>query len=444
MKTYKHLWTQFISDENYYLAVKNATKHKGGDKKKYKEAQYIKNHADELKEEIINYASNFTNSKHCAKQIYDGVRRKQRTIYVPTMKEQIIHHMVVNILKPIFLKGMYEHSYGSIPNRGPHKGKQKMEKWIRKNDFNYVLKMDIQKYFDSIPHYILKAKLHRIIKDKQFCQVLDTIIDVTEKGIPIGFYTSQWFANWYLTELDHYIKEELKVKNYMRYMDDMVILGNSKKELHQIRKSIDFYLNCDLGLQLKKNWQVYKFDNRDIDFMGFRFYKNRTIIRKSILLKASRKARKIHKNGITIYSSRQMLSYLSWFKYTDSYNCYKEWIKPYVSFHELKKFTSYWTKYRQGGKRIMDWYESASNELLPQIDENSSKNWIIIRKDFKLVPGTEDWPEYYTFKEQKIRKSDWGLYKSLLEHDKAFDDTFSAITELADMIAELEEKYGSS
>jgi len=349
---------QYLSEDNYYLGVKNATRHKGGKKRKYRKARTVRDHAEELKDYYLEEARDFKNDKHTPKYIYDGIRRKQRAILVPTMREQIVHHMVVNVLKPIFMKGMYEHSYGSIPGRGAHMAKRRIEKWIARSDrdMKFVLKMDVKKYFDSIPHDILKAKLAKIIHDEAFLAILFEIVDATDtdRGIPIGFYTSQWFANWYLTELDHYIKEELHVKYYVRYTDDMVIFGGNKRELHEIRRKIEAYLNDRLGLQMKENWQVYLFDyvkadgthvGRDLDFMGFRFYRDRTILRKSIMLKATRKARRIAKKPIkTVHDCRQMLSYLGWIDCTNTYAMYKKHIKPYVSFQYLKRRESAYQK----------------------------------------------------------------------------------------------------
>lgn len=352
MKSYNHLWEQFISDDNYYLAVKNATKHKCGNKKRNSSAKYYKEHKDELKDELLEFAKNFTNDEHMPKTINDGISRKKRTIYIPTMREQIIHHMVVNVLKPIFMKGMYEHSYGSIPGRGSHMAKKRIEKWIRHGgkNFKYVLKIDIKKYFDSVPHDKLKAKFSDIIHDNKFLSVLYEIIDVvhSDRGIPIGFYTSQWIANWYLQGLDHYIKEILHVKYHVRYMDDMVMAGSNKRTLHKVLENIKAYLSNILGLEVKENWQVFKFDYngkyRDIDFMGFRFYRNRTILRKSIALKASRKAKRISKNGKNIHSVRQMLSYIGWVDCTDTYSWFKKFIKPRVSFRALRHYESRWQK----------------------------------------------------------------------------------------------------
>lgn len=346
MKTYKNLWDKFISDENIELAIKNASRGK-------RERLSVKKRLDnpKLKEQIKTYAENFKNRPHAPKEIYDGIQRKKRFIIVPSFDEQVIHHMVVNILKPIFLCGMYEHSYGSIPKRGAHKGKNVIIKWIKHDGKNckYVLKMDIRKYFDSIPHDIYLSKLCRIIKDARFMGILEEITGVIPRGLPLGFYTSQWTANWYLQELDHYIKEDLRAKHYMRYMDDMIIFGSNKRELHKIRIEIEQYLNINLGLQMKDNWQVFRFDYKNkyrfLDYMGFRFYRTRTTLRRTILLKATRKARRIHRaDKVTIYAARQILSYLGWFKHTDTYGYYLREIKPFVNYQQLKRRLSNFDK----------------------------------------------------------------------------------------------------
>lgn len=369
MKSYNHLTEQYLSDENYYLAVRNATIHKGGKKRKHRKARYYRDHAKELKPELMEYTEYFCNEEHVPKEIYDGIRRKQRQIIVPSMREQIVHHMVVNVLKPIFMKGMYEHSYGSLPGRGAHLAKRHIEKWIRRSgrDCKYCLKMDVRKYFDSVPHDILKAKLRKLIHDRDFLLILEEIVDAVpgDRGIPIGFYTSQWFANWYLTELDHYIKEQLHAKFYVRYMDDMVIFGGNKRELHRIRKQVDEYLHERLGLELKGNWQVFRFHyvkkngqeiGRDLDFMGFQFYRNRTTLRRTIMLKATRKARKIARKGRTrtVYDCRQMLSYLGWIDAADVYGMYKQRIKPNVSFQRMKRSVGNYDRRmeKEGQKRL--------------------------------------------------------------------------------------------
>lgn len=361
MKSYKNLYGVFLSDENIRLAIKNATKHKRKDERKNRILKTIRYNPDKYIDKIRYDASHFKNSNHHPVEIYDGISAKVRTIIVPDIREQVVHHMIVQTLMPMMTKGMYYHSYASIPNRGAHKAKGFIEKWIKTDSKNvkYCLKMDIKKFFDSVDHDILKAKLHNQIKDEEFLAVVDELINVNEKGLPLGFYTSQWLSNWLLQDLDHYIKEELGAVHYVRYMDDMVILGPNKKKLHKMREAISDYLENELNLQMKANWQVFRFDyitkdgshkGRFLDFMGFRFYREKTTMRRSIMLRCSRKAKRISiKSKSTIYDLKQFLSYLGWINSTNSYKFFQNNIKPYVSIRKVRKRISNHGKKRKGG-----------------------------------------------------------------------------------------------
>ena len=383
MKSYNHLYEKYLTEENCRLGLWNGTKNKSTKRKKRRARKLRKNKNVEIPK-ILEYAKyeNFHNYPHKPVQIYDGIRRKVREIIVPNDHEQVVHHMIVNVLKPILLPKFYEHSYGSIPGRGSHKAKKAIKKWIKRDPSNmkYCLKMDIKKYFNNVNHDILKQMFRDLIHDEKFLSIVFKIIDVIpgNKGIPLGFYTSQWIANMYLTGLDHFIKEVLKVKHYIRYMDDMVIFGSNKRILHRIREAISNYLKIKLDLELKENWQVFRFDyidkrvhlksdnvidakecfdmmngnckkdptkprhlGRDLDFMGFRFFRDRVILRKSIMLKSTRKAKRIgKKKKPTIYDCRQILSYLGWIKATNVYNMYLKYIKPYVNFRRCKRYVS--------------------------------------------------------------------------------------------------------
>lgn len=339
IKSYNHLYEQLISHDNVIQAIVNSSK---GKRKRPEVAKEFAN-----KENYVSFyqylLANLPVYHHDPIQIYDGISRKQRQIIVPMYKEQVVHHCIVNVLKPIIFKGLYTYSCGSIPGRGVHSARIYLEKKIRSDKYNtkYCLKMDVRKFFDSVDHDVLKHKLQEIIHDEKFLHVLNQVIDVTPSGLPLGYYTSQWLANFFLSDLDHYIKEQLHAKYYVRYMDDMVIFGHDKTELHEMRKAIDNYLH-DLHLQMKDNWQVFLFDDgeghgRCLDFMGFKFYRNRVILRKSIMLKACRKAKRMGKKFYpTIYDCRQMLSYIGWFDWTDTYNMYCDHIKPYVDMNKCK------------------------------------------------------------------------------------------------------------
>lgn len=368
MKSYNHLMERYLSDENYYAAVRDATVNKGGRKSKVMRRKKIRDNPDLYKEEFMAFAAHYKSDDHRPIYIHDGIKQKKRRIVAPTMREQIAQHMIMNILQPIFMRGMYEHSYGSIPGRGSHAGrtgrkknrrrqshtkggKEAIERWIRtdRKGMKYYLKMDIRHYYDTVPRAILKQKLRRVIHDREFLKVVCAAVDAddSEYGIPIGFYLSQWFANWYLTGLDHHIKEKLGARHYIRYVDDMIIFGSSKKELHRMRQAIEDYLRDELGLELKRNWSVFLFDyvkkngtrvGADLDFMGFRFYRDRTVLRREILLKITRKARRIaKKQRATLYDCCQMMSFLGWIDSTNTYGMYIRLVKPFVDFHEMKR-----------------------------------------------------------------------------------------------------------
>lgn len=361
MRSYSHLYEQFVNHDNYILAVKNATRGKSEHKRRKAVMRYIRQHADSMEPDIVQYAIHFRTEEHKPKYIYDGIRRKRRKILVPTPRELIVHHMIVNVLKPIILRPMYAHSYGSLPYRGPAKGKRKatrggknaIEKFIRLHpgQCKYCLKMDIKKFFESVPHAILKDKFAKIIKDVRFLDVLNEVIDGPggDLGMPIGFYTSQWFANFYLTGLDHYIKEQLHAAAYYRYMDDMVVFSASKLQLHHIRKEVQKYLTNKLGLELNHKWQIFPLceangheqHSRALDFMGYRFYTRHTSLRRSLMLRATRNARRIHrKHRPTVYDYRQALAYKGWIRTSDSRKLYNKHIRPYISYGKAQKYLS--------------------------------------------------------------------------------------------------------
>ncbi len=314
--------------------------------------KYIK----KFKEWLIN--GEYIPARHNAVLINDGFIQKKRIVIQPYFyPEQWVQHVVITVLKPIFKKGMYEYSCGSIPNRGIHYGKKYIEKFIKNNpkEIKYVLKFDIYHFYQSINVDILKEKFRKTIHDSRMLDLIFYILDSNvatidgqeiSGGLPIGFYTSQWFANWFLQDFDHFIKEELKAMCYVRYMDDIVIFGRNKKELRKNFERIKEYL-ARLDLKIKGNYQIFRFDyidkqgnrrGRFIDFMGFKFYRDKTTIRSSIFLRAIRKARKLGKEKqISWYEACQMISYAGWFYYTDTYGAFQKYIESNVSIKVCKK-----------------------------------------------------------------------------------------------------------
>lgn len=354
MKSYNHLFEKIIDTENIRKAIHQSSKRK----KKRKEVQQVLNNENYYIKVIQDILINdrFIIRKHIPKIIDDGFQHKQRKIIQPDYKyEQIMQHALMQILIPIFKKGMYAYSCGSIPKRGNSYGKKYIEKILKKDKINtkYILKIDIKKFFDNVNHDILKYKLKRIIHDKKVLNLLYKIIDSYDKGLPLGYFTSQWFANFYLQDLDYFIKQKLGIKYYIRYMDDMVLFASNKDELHYARKAIENYINKNLSLKLKHNYQIFrlaknKSDNaRCLNFMGYKFYLEKTILRKNIMLKTTRKINKIiKKKKYTWYDATQLMSYYGWIKHTNSYNLFEKYfIKNNIYITNLKKKISNHQKY---------------------------------------------------------------------------------------------------
>lgn len=264
---------------------------------------------------------------------------KKRKIYCPDIWEQWYHHIIVQVLSPIIIKYGYKYSCGSVPKRGGHYGKREIEHKIHTKLFKYFAKWDIRHYFNSIRLDVVIKELETYIEDHWFIYLIEVAFKYFKVGIPLGFYLSQWISNFILTRVD-WVIQRFKPICYVRYVDDFVVCDNNKKTLHRMIIAVKKALGR-LKLKLKTNYQVSRFsygkNPRGIDFMGFVFYKDRTIIRKRILIKMSRVSRKL--SNLTSISPRQasgLLSRLGWIKHTGTYYIFRRKIAPVISFEGLK------------------------------------------------------------------------------------------------------------
>ena len=332
-----------LTDENIRLAIKLAAKNKRKNNMRHRRLRYIKAHTDQYVPIVRSWILDFKPPNHRTIMINDGISAKKRKIIVPTVKEILVQHAIVSVLKPIVSKRMYKHSYASIPGRGLHSGARTVQKWIRRHpkQTKYCLKLDIRKFFESIDQYTLLSKLRKIIRDNKYYTYIEKVVRTTKSGVPLGFVTSQWFANYLLTDLDHYIKQDLEVSYYIRFMDDMVIFGSNKRKLHKIRRVITDYLDKELHLELKGNWQVFPIDKRFLDFLGFKFHRKHTGIRRRIALKAQRKAKRIYKKSrANIKDARQIVTCAGLLKYADCHKWFENHISKFVSIRQMRKKTS--------------------------------------------------------------------------------------------------------
>jgi RNA-directed DNA polymerase len=332
-----YLFEKITDIENIKLAIRNASKKKKSRESVKKILQDVDGYALKIQDMLIN--NTYKPNPYYVDKIIDNSSSKERIIYKPKFyPDQVIHWAIMQVIQPVLFKGMYYYCCGSIPGRGGNRGQKALKKWLTKDHKNtkYCLQIDVSKFYPSINQDILKHMLTKKIKDRKCLKLLDMIIDSADKGLPIGNYTSQWMANFYLEGLDHFIKEQLKIKYYIRYMDDGVLLGNNKRKLHKARKLIEAYL-VSLGLRLKGNWQVYRVDSRPIDFLGFRFYRNHMTLRRRNSLRIRRRARKIFKKDkLNFKDSAAMISYLGWLYHSNSNTYFKKYIKPYINIKKMK------------------------------------------------------------------------------------------------------------
>ena len=267
MKRVKGIYPKIVDKNNIRKAILNAAKRK----RNRKNVQYVLKNIVQVTDEIYKLLKNeeFKASPYQKVKIMDGVRKKERIIYKPAFyPDQIVHWALMLQLEEILMKGMYYYNCASIKGRGLIHASKYIQKILvqdRKNT-KYCLKLDIKKFYPSINKEILKRKFRRKIKERETLNLIDTIINSSEVGLPIGNFTSQWFANFFLEDFDHFIKEKLKVPYYIRYMDDMLLFHRNKKELRKIKNEIEEFLQKE-NLKLKENWQLFKTDSRPVDFL---------------------------------------------------------------------------------------------------------------------------------------------------------------------------------
>jgi retron-type reverse transcriptase len=207
-------------------------------------------------------------------------------------RDRIVHTALVNVLEPVFERQFIFHSYACRKAKGTHRALAQFVRWARTSD--YILKLDIHKFFPSIDHQILKDRLRRTIKDPKVLWLCDLIIDHSNeqeslkqyfpgdslfsplerrRGIPIGNLTSQFFANVYLDDLDHFLKDRLRLPRYLRYVDDLCCHHDEKTLLQELRRQVVEFL-ANYRLKLNEGKSRIRRVKEGIEFLGFVVYPN--------------------------------------------------------------------------------------------------------------------------------------------------------------------------
>ena len=306
MKRHGNLWPNIIDFENLMLAARNAQKGK-----RYQHNVLTFNY--HLETELLALQRELTSKCYIPGNYYTFhiYEPKQRMISAAPYRDRVVHHALCNEIMPIFERTFIADSYANRLGYGVHKALQRFTKFARSS--RYVLQCDIQKYFPSIDHQILKATLRRKLKCLDTLWLIDTIIDHSneqipvqnlfpgdtlltilerKRGLPIGNLSSQFFANVYLDKLDHYIKEQLKVKKYVRYVDDFSLFSDDKLFLTDARLAIeDFLTQFRLKIHPIKS-QLFE-TRKGANFLGFRVLPDRIRVRKENLRRGRRRLRQL-------------------------------------------------------------------------------------------------------------------------------------------------------
>lgn len=297
MRRTGNLYKRICSIENLEIADKKASKGKSWQKGVQDHMLKREVNIVQLHKRLIEH--NYRTSEYTTFKIYEP---KEREIFrLPYYPDRIVHHAIMNVLEPIFMKLFTADTYSCIKERGIHGAFRSVRKALTDREgTKYCLKLDIRKFYPSVDHDILKELLKRKIKDMELLELLNEIID-SSKGLPIGNYLSQYLANYYMIYFDRWLKEDKQVKYYFRYADDIVILSSSKEDLHKLLGEITVYLKEKLKLKVKENYQVFPVAVRGLDFVGYSFFPTHTKLRKSIKQNFARMVRR-NKNRASIAS----------------------------------------------------------------------------------------------------------------------------------------------
>ncbi len=325
MKTIRNSFYENIAFDKFINAYYLSSKNKGPKKEILRFYENLEINIINLMEEIRTFK--YKTHEYRMFIIYEPKKRNIRCL--PFVDRIVQTWYIEYFIKPYFVPRFIYDSYACLNNKGTHKAVKRLQYFMKSinNKYNnyYIIKFDIKHFFESIDKNILYNIMKKYISDKYLLRFTYDIINSDKSpGLPIGNYTSQYFANIYLNELDHYIKENLQIKYYIRYMDDFVILVENKEEARYIFDLIDIFVNRNLNLKLNKK-SCYFPNKLGCDFCGYKVYENYILIRKNCKRKICKKIKiwnNLYEKGILDYKkfSFSFNSFLGHITHADSYN----------------------------------------------------------------------------------------------------------------------------
>lgn len=272
------------------------------------------------------------------KTINEGTDRKQRDLRIPSLRDHFIHTAVAKILEKYIGKRFYYYACGSLPNRGQTFAVKAVEGYLRKKKPKHCAVADIKKCFKSIKKQQVMRCLRRVFKDERFLRINEQILEQMGDGLAIGFTVSHWYAHLVMSFIDESLKKAFPGIFFVRYMDNYVIMCGRKRTLHKVimllaEKASEFWL------RVKSDWQVFPVQKRMVEFLSYRLDHNKTVLRKVLMYRMSRRFRKA-KNNLNAHAARTIMSYRGVLKHCDSYRFRTKHLYPNVSIKLCRRLIS--------------------------------------------------------------------------------------------------------
>lgn len=315
MKRFGNLYARICAYENLESAFYHASdgKHKRPEVQEF--ASDLEANLRRIEQELRTHT--YRTSDY---EVFTKYEPKERVIYKLPFRDRVVHWAIMLVVEPIWVGNFTRDVYACVKGRGIHPCLRQLRQDLRHDPEGtaYCLKLDVRKFYPSINHDILKQVIRVKIKDPELLGLLDEIIDSAD-GVPIGNYLSQFFANLYLSELDHLVKEQLKVRYYYRYADDIVLLAADKETLSGHLVFINHFLNCERALDMKRNYQIFPVESRGVDFVGYVTYHTHSLARKRNKQNLCRKVAEYRKKGLEDEEiRRKVASNLGFMQHCDS------------------------------------------------------------------------------------------------------------------------------
>ena len=322
-KTYKNIYQHVYSFEALHAAYLRARKGKRYRAEVLRFASSLEENIIQLQNELM--WKTYQTGEYREFFVYEP---KLRTVAALPFRDRVVQHALVAAIEPIWEARFIFDSYACRPGKGTHAGADRAQFLLRKVQRHYgkayVLKADIHHYFASIDHAVLKSLLREKIACRDTLWLLDSIINSTDGvGIPIGNLTSQLFANIYLHELDIFAKHDLSERNYMRYMDDFIVVHHDKQHLQTARRNIEQFLSDNLRLTTNRKTQVFpvaRHQGRALDFLGYKIWPTHRLLRKDSVRKMRQKLRLFRAGKIS--GATMVVSIRSWIGHASHANTF--------------------------------------------------------------------------------------------------------------------------